>query len=277
MKDDTGRLDLEVAADRAKASVPREIVKAALDAIAPFTEGLGALGDQLRIWRERSLLRAALQAKQLAEQEGIDVRIASPKFLSLWIEGASSEPDENNITELWARLLVRGAHGKNALNIALAKVLQSITASEAEVLTKIYNQGEFSEQWTKINLFARRHQVEFMLKSIFDDPRARETLDRKTISMGGFYPLLQTLLPSGCPCFPYVVYDVTPTKEGEITYGGHPFYDARKDSFHVLEREKLIQSELVFRGKGGDGKQYEIYGFILTDLGMALMTIVGTK
>lgn len=111
------------------------------DAISPFTNTLGILGDELRtfrIHREMKAIEALRRAKEIQDKLGIEQHPVSPKLLARWIEGASLEPDsDENITELWARLLARSPEEFSAIHVLCMDILGKLGATEARIFQSI--------------------------------------------------------------------------------------------------------------------------------------------
>lgn len=108
------------------------------DALSPFTEVLGALGDEVRrfrIHREEKALATLIKAKDIREKRGIEARTVSPKLLAPWLEGASLEDDsEQNISDIWATLLAEAPSEFSADYAVLISTLALLGRKEADAL-----------------------------------------------------------------------------------------------------------------------------------------------
>ena len=83
--------------------------KAISDLVSPFSQGLGLLGDHVRIYRERSVANALEKAKEISEKRKVPIEPINPKNLIPWMENASLEDGEaEDLSEIWARLLLSG-------------------------------------------------------------------------------------------------------------------------------------------------------------------------
>jgi hypothetical protein len=77
-----------------------------VDAGSPFTEGLGLIGDHIRAHRYDVAIKITKRAKELAS---LTKRADNPpplKFIMPFLEKASTELEDDELCELWARLLV---------------------------------------------------------------------------------------------------------------------------------------------------------------------------
>ncbi len=111
------------------------------DAISPFTELLGTLGDQVqafRVHRHTKLLETLHRAHRIRRELGIEDSPVSTKFLSNWIEGASTEADEDNeLTELWANLLAHAPKAFSSNHALFVDILRKIGPQEARIFQQM--------------------------------------------------------------------------------------------------------------------------------------------
>lgn len=111
-------------------------VTAVLDAVSPFTEGLGALGDRIRFFRERSVIKAGQRAKELVD--GGDIAPVPPKVLVPWIEGASLEDaDDDMMIEMWARLLASSSEDVAPETYRIISILRELSGPYANLFRSI--------------------------------------------------------------------------------------------------------------------------------------------
>lgn len=108
---------------------------ALVDALSPFTNALGVIGDRVHIARRVAVLKAAKKAKEQLAEEGISEGNVPPKILLPWIEGASLEVDDDETLQTaWAGLLARSVKSSDAANISYMEVLRKMGAKEAQLL-----------------------------------------------------------------------------------------------------------------------------------------------
>lgn len=116
--------------------------------MSPFTEFLGALGDEVRrfrIHREQVALATLKRAKEIRNEEGISAKPVSQKLLAPWLEGASLEgEDDENISELWARLLAHAPEDFSSEYAAIVDILKKIGKREASALEEYAIHKDFS-------------------------------------------------------------------------------------------------------------------------------------
>lgn len=112
----------------------KELVKVLTDLLSPASETLGALGDQFRFYRVNSALRAFKKTKDLAEKTG--TRLCSPpvKFLVPFIEEASLEEDNSEITDLWAELLFSAGRQYSDYHRSFIGAIKELTPTSAKLL-----------------------------------------------------------------------------------------------------------------------------------------------
>jgi hypothetical protein len=119
----------------AKGSGADRLTHGISDALSPFSEGLGYLGDVIRFYRQDTALRSIARAREIAKQLGITVNPVPPKFLVDWVEKASLEsPDDPEITNLWAGLLVSAARSHSPNHYIFKRILSEMTREHVQFL-----------------------------------------------------------------------------------------------------------------------------------------------
>jgi Abortive infection alpha len=118
-----------------KGSAASRAGHAFLDAISPFTNGLGFLGDALGVKRQEASMEALVRARRRLEAEGITKGNIPPKILLPWVDGSSLELDnKEGLTEAWAGLFVRAVKSSDAVIVSYIDTLKKIGKIEAELL-----------------------------------------------------------------------------------------------------------------------------------------------
>jgi hypothetical protein len=82
-------------------------VHSLVDALSPFTQGMGLIGDHIRAHRYDVAIRITKRARELAEQRALPITPPPLKFTVPFIEKASTETSDADLVEMWARLLCR--------------------------------------------------------------------------------------------------------------------------------------------------------------------------
>ncbi|MDJ0823832.1 MAG: hypothetical protein QNJ09_18755 [Paracoccaceae bacterium] len=128
-------VELEVSGDAG-----RKLGTSLADAISPFTESLGAVGDEVRrfhIHREEQAKKTLIRAQEIRAEREIENQSVSPKLLAPWLEGASLEDDSGeNISETWARLLAECPSDFSADYAVFIDILSRLGKREAETLER---------------------------------------------------------------------------------------------------------------------------------------------
>ena len=105
------------------------------DALSPFTNALGFLGDRLAISRQEAALRAISRASARLRAEGISSGQIPPKILLPWLDGASLETEgDSSLTEAWVGIFVRAVKSSDALVISYIETLKRLGEPEAKLL-----------------------------------------------------------------------------------------------------------------------------------------------
>lgn len=119
----------------------KEIAKSVCDLFSPLTEIAGTIGDHIRIYRELSVLRTLKRAKEIAQEEGIVLNPPPLKFLIPFLENVSLEEnsDDNQLIELWAKLLRSSAYNYKTEYNLFIRILNELSPTEAKVFHYIAN------------------------------------------------------------------------------------------------------------------------------------------
>lgn len=117
----------------------QRLAHAALDFLSPLTDGAGFLGTKLRGYRMAAALKATVRAKQICDDNNLNINPVDPKFMLQWIEGASMEDanDGEDLSELWANLLVSAATMHNDNEIFFVDFIKKMQRRHVELLAKI--------------------------------------------------------------------------------------------------------------------------------------------
>ncbi len=111
------------------------IAAAVADLFSPLTEIAGAIGDQVRVYRELNLKRSLARAKKTAEEEGIELSPPPLKFLVPYMEQCSLEPDDDEeLASMWTNLLVSSATKYESEHNLFLRILGEMTSNEAKAL-----------------------------------------------------------------------------------------------------------------------------------------------
>lgn len=132
----TDEFEVAVGSDGVRVAARGHGVERLMDAlvgfVTPMTEGAAAIGDAVRMYRQRSAIRGLARARELADELGVPIRPVEPKFLVNWIEGASLEEENAPLTELWAGLLVSGTRGLKPNHLRFQRMLREMTGQHYE-------------------------------------------------------------------------------------------------------------------------------------------------
>jgi hypothetical protein len=129
------KTSIEVKVD---AAASKQLVEVICDVLSPGSEFLGAVGDKLRAYRTESSIRAFIQADRLAKEAGLTLKAPPMKFLVPFVEASSLEDEtDENLTELWARLLVSASTEYTEFHQAYIGALVRIGPISAAVLQQI--------------------------------------------------------------------------------------------------------------------------------------------
>lgn len=111
----------------------------------------GMLGDQMRYWRFRNLIRILSRVEKIVRDRGHDVEgLSTLEFGEAYqtIEAASFE-EEEDVQELWARLIANAASPDSSVTIkkVYIEILKSLSAGEA-IFLELLGECERRARWS---------------------------------------------------------------------------------------------------------------------------------
>jgi hypothetical protein len=112
----------------------------------------GFLGDKVREWRNRNLIKAASETARIMKEAGASLEAAKAlpmlEFYSIF-QGAS-EQDDPDVTKLWAGLLASrmAAESEEDFDKQIVQTLQGLNGTEAKILHFLKTANEL---WHEIN------------------------------------------------------------------------------------------------------------------------------
>lgn len=109
-----------------------------LDAVAPFTEGMGLVGDRIRAYRYDVAIRIAKRAKHIVDETGGTLTPPPVKFSVPFIEHSSLEGEDEDIEEMWAHLLAEASSEFKSAHYGYVRVLSEIGPDEAKLLDSMF-------------------------------------------------------------------------------------------------------------------------------------------
>lgn len=224
----------EIAAGPAKVSGSGKSVtkigSAIADLISPFSEGFGLVGDHIRIHRERSAVRLLERAKEVASEQGRDIKAVHPKNLIPLLENASMDDGgQDEVTELWARLLLSGSETFDAEMAQYSDILKRLGKREAELLKNLCVDSEMfplqlvSDRINKGNS-QRAQRVLDTLTWETGEEQLRKIIDNSNANQILIYGRISD-------CF----------ISSNIDDSDYSFFSGEMEVARVLEREQLIR------------------------------------
>lgn len=106
--------------------------------LSPFTEVMAFIGDHVRLARIDVLANTLEKAKIIADEHEIEIQALPNKFLLPFVEKASYEDVNSEMTDRWASLLVSGSENPDEAHPAFTDILSQIGPREAKLLRNIW-------------------------------------------------------------------------------------------------------------------------------------------
>jgi len=101
------------------------------------------------MWRFRRALKHAARAEEMLKGASIRPGRVNIRFLLPWIENASLEQEDQDLSERWAALLASAASagGHFAVNHQFPRILATLARKEARLLDIMFDEG--SKSWVR--------------------------------------------------------------------------------------------------------------------------------
>ena len=114
-----------------------KLVNALVDAVSPFTEGMGLWGDEIKHKRAQRTTARFEEGRSKALENNIEVKPVSDKFLIPFIEATSLE-DNKNLQEMWVNLLLHQVKSEDDESRYI-DILKQLSSKTASYLNQIYD------------------------------------------------------------------------------------------------------------------------------------------
>jgi hypothetical protein len=244
-----------------------KVVDALVEMFSPISEALGMVGDHVRLYRIRSVLRVLSETRALAEQSGLKLKRPPLRFLVPFLEEASLNDDEDTqddeLVSLWASLLLQASQDNGRAKRLMIDVLSRLTASDAQNLEMIVRNPrtdtytinqlvdvafEFERRPDlndRVTKFIEEHDEEVALEKIVGEIEGHGII----VVSCGFYSIGED---------DDRVYDVTLTHDD--------FPDEDDLSLHALAALGLVKFPVVL-GRPHRGGRFNMIACVVTALG----------
>jgi hypothetical protein len=118
----------------------------------------GMLGDKMYAWQVQRRAKLAAGAKQIIDEEGIDPRPLATGFLVDYFEAAGRSEEDDQIDEMWARLLASAVKDDTGQHPSFVNVLRQLSGREARFLSEI--SGEWRKSRATLSALSESDPVE---------------------------------------------------------------------------------------------------------------------
>jgi hypothetical protein len=241
------------------------VVDALVDLFSPATEAMGMLGDHVRLYRVRSVLRVLNETKALAEQAGLKLQRPPLKFLVPFLEEASLNDDgdekDDELASLWANLLLQASQDEGRAKRLMIDVLSRLTARDAQNLEMIVRnprRDAFSiNQLVDVAFEFERTDINGILTELISQHDEETVLSRLVSELEG-----HGIIVISCGFYSIGEDDET----FDITLSHDDFPDEDDLSLHALAALGLIKFPVVV-GRPHKGGRFNMIVSVLTALG----------
>ncbi len=104
----------------------------------PVFEEFGAmLGDKVRVYRVKNLVKTIQKTEQLLHDAGLPTNAVPPRLLLPIIENSSIE-DDDSLQQLWAGLLATASQQTDSVSPSFVETLKQLTPDEARHIERVH-------------------------------------------------------------------------------------------------------------------------------------------
>lgn len=114
--------------------------------LGPVAEASDLLTDKIRIIRFENAIKTIKRAEEITENEGIKIKQLPLNFLVPFLEQASLQEDDQ-LTDIWARLLSNAATEYNPIYAVIKDTLSRLTSKEVHLLNQICDIKDFDPKF----------------------------------------------------------------------------------------------------------------------------------
>ena len=105
------------------------------DLISPLAEGMGYIGDQIKLRRVQTAFKVLSRMHEIAAENGYILKPVKSKFLIELLEKSSVEdPNDKEMMEIWAKLLASASVNSNNAQVSYVDLLRVLRKEDAEIL-----------------------------------------------------------------------------------------------------------------------------------------------
>lgn len=215
-------------------------VEALCDSLSPFTESLGLLGDQVRLYRQDVLIKIAEKAKSRAHIEGFSIKPIPNKVIVPFLEKASLESiDDQDMQERWAALLVSASKNVQSQHLTFIDILSRLSSEELTILEKTcFSFSRFPELSYPHGHYAGNKSIlERNAKMLFLEKDEPEIKAKEKYEQFMNLPELKSLM------YAQVMYATVARGTG-LTYF-YTEYSEKRGSVEILQREMLLEQKII--------------------------------
>jgi hypothetical protein len=125
--------------------VPQKVVDTGCELIKdllgyPFKAAGGLIGDTIYQYQCLRRVEIADRAKTILDEKKIAPRVMAPGFLLTYFEAAGYVDDDEDLKQMWARLLASAVENEEAAKRVFVNVLKQLGPAEVKLLQSLWNQ-----------------------------------------------------------------------------------------------------------------------------------------
>jgi hypothetical protein len=128
-------------------------------------EGGQIIADQVRFLRWRVGLRIVERAQRIAEKKGLSSGYVPLKFLVPFLEQASLQEEEGNLSEMWSHLLAKARDSYCDRHVTFLGILNALSPAEAEVLKQMWRTADARELFSAWSVHTPMDHLERHMES----------------------------------------------------------------------------------------------------------------
>ena len=133
-----------------------------IDAISPFTKGEGLVVENVRTQRYDVAARIVERARQLASEQSRPITPPPLKFIVPFLEKASTETNDKDLAEMWARLLVDASDEFQGVHLTYVQILSEISGFEARYLDDLAKNYDIDFDTAPASQMSEKYQSELL-------------------------------------------------------------------------------------------------------------------
>lgn len=221
------------------------------DALSPFTEGLGLVGDSIRAHRATQTIKRTIEAQQLINAHNLNVHGAPLKFISQWAESSSLEDDNNTeLNSMWSHLLANASTAYDNRHLLYVNILKNMSGKAARLLNDICQHGEIETVYELDRdwLHHIKGDLAPLLEALEISWRSNATVPGQHVCLVNTQPIFEHIWHDARMVLQFSYPSFQKTETGDVIASGDQYHYRPGITEDIYCHKSLVREGLLYEG-----------------------------